>query len=988
MLVMILCIGVSLTVTINDFLNDCDETYTTTALFEYMGAAYPDETVYDPNLDAYYDAFDSSLIEASPCVKQWDSTAVALGYIDGITGKKSPVPYRDSAVIVVRIDGYKDSEEVYSGKIAETLYSYNDTQGLMVYIDSTDIELEMGHYYLIHGEFYQGRTSYMYLRPAPYQNIVAKREGIGGTVNEPIVDITTADGGYDIPSESVFPDIADTYAVVNSSVTVHATDNLEALLPFQQAMLYLIDGRSFTEQDYASGAPVCILSEALAKSVNAGLGDQINLSLAVQKGSTLDESYWAGKGFAYTGTYTVIGLMNTHKDMNNEVFIPKSEALDLSDNHFTYTLGYAELYNDKADRFVREITPLLPDRVRMTVYDQGYAGVVKPLKDVLRVAVLITCICAVVCLAIVFLFGFLFVYRQRDTAKIMRRLGAERRNIFSYFLFGSGCISLAAVIVGTAISIRISGWCMELVRNIVARYATDDLYYSNGNLSMVKTIEFASEIRTDILIFTGGIIFLLTICSCFLFADLCIRLHIHRRRIYSARGGTASRSLHGGPLKYAWLSVKRGQFRTFIPIFVSAFVIILLFQLTYTAAVYDARLEELNESTDIKGHFTDAYGRQTSGLNIDGIAVNDLISSGYLSKISVTKAQNYLYPGKNDTDGGQNEMPQFTFPASSFAMETFLYKLSKGANIAYTNDLYSVPEFYYSSTIITDFYDGYDASVFGQEASVFEQEAEDITFGIVSTAFMKENDVKLGDLILIVTNNIVKVEHAQFRGTTNVLTPMVIRVIGSYVKAGGADNIYCPLRFYMSPSLLSDKASDEDTLRDYSLSSVHFRLTGSEALSGLKDYLYGKGYSEVNKIRNIRSFITIEDKAFLTTKSAMTQRIWYIDRTFPVLYILIELLAGLIPYILIQLRKREIAIMRGQGTSKARTFFNIFIEQLMLNAAGAVPGILVSQVFFGKYGDIGFILTGVFILCWLAGTVISIHQINRCSVQSILKAEE
>lgn len=969
MLVIILCIGVSLTVTIGDFLNECEKNYTTIATFEYMGAAYPNETIFDPALDTAYDTFDSAAITSNPCVKEWDSNDVALGYIGKMPGLNSLAPFQDYAVLLVHLGPYQDSEHLYNCEITEALYSYRDEQGHKLYLDAMGNVLEAGHYYLIHVQFYFGNTAYKYGNLAPFYSKASEEAGFDGSYDKMILDVTTADGGYAIPSDNIFHEIADTYTVINNSVTVHATNNLDALLPFQQGTLYLISGRTFTKQDYTSGTQVCLISEALAKAKSIEIGDTVDLAIATQSGCTISKSYWAGEGFTYNNKYTVVGLVNTQRELKNDIFIPKSDAIDLSANHFQYKLGQAVLYNDKADQFVSEVSPLLQDRIRMTVYDQGYSSVTKPLKDVLRGAVLVTCICAIVCLAVAFLFGFLFVYRQRDVAKNMYRLGAGKRKIYGYFLFGAGCISFTAVIIGTAISIQTASWVMELVRKLAAGYAANDLRYSNGNLSMVKAIVFAPEIKYSILICTGILVFLLTVCSCYIFTGLCISSHKHKHRVNRGRSGTFSRSLHGGPLKYAWLSISRGRSRTFIPILVTAFAILLLFQLTHITENYRAKLDELNKTTDIKGYFTDINGKQTNGLSIDGIAVRDLTSCGYLSEVNVTKEEYYLYLGRVD-NGQLADMSDYKPPTTDFQAESLDYKLNHGSNIIYANDLSSVPEFYFSSKITTDFLQGYDASIFSQEVNPA------LPYCIVSTSFMEENGIKLGDTIRLMVKD----------GRDYMEKDML--VVGDFVRAGIADNIYCQLGAYISPEALFNKASGDRRLNDCTFSSVHFKLKGSENLGNMKDYLDEIGYSEVKKIRQIRSFITIDDKVFLTTQSAMSQRIWYMKRIFPALYLLIELLAGLIPYILIQLRKREIAIMRGQGSSKAITFLNLFIEQAILIVMGVSVGVLVSKVLFIRYSEIGFILTGIFAFCWLSGTFVSIHQINRCSVQSILKAEE
>jgi ABC-type lipoprotein release transport system permease subunit len=967
MVVIILCIGTSLTVTINDFLDECNKSYTTTAVFEYMGADYPDEMGYNPYLDKSYEDFNSEVISSHPAVKQWDSTEIALGYIEGTKRLNYQPPYKQNAVIVVHITNYKEDEGVYKGDIKETLYSYRDTQGLMVYINSNGLELEIGKYYLIHGEFYFGRTSYMYIKSLPFQNSSATLAGFEGAIDRMIEDVSSEGSKYHIPEDSYFRDIAETYSVINNSVTVHATNNLNALLPFQQGSLYLVEGRGFTGQDYLIGAQICLISEELAEVLNAKIGDQLKLSMAIQKGSAKNDSYWAKTGFSVTDSFTIVGLTNLQKDYRQDIFIPKSKDYDLSSNHFTYTLAQAELYNDKADKFIEEITPVLQDRIRMTVYDQGYASTTKSLKDVFIVAVLITTVCALVCVAVLLLFGFLFIYRQRETVTNMHRLGTGRENIFRYFIFGSAFLSFVAVITGVLISNGVIDQCMVLVRHIVSQYTVSDLKYSNSGLSTLKTMEFVPEIRTDTLFLAGGIVFLMAICSCFLFTVLSIKAQSRTRRKIKVRGSVVSSSLYGGPWKYMWLSIIRGQIRTFIPIVVTACGVILLFQLTETMSIYHLKHDELNKSQDISGYFTDIDGKQNSGLNIDRIVVNDIAKSGFVSEISVTKGFYYSFLGVYNSV--ENSRIESEFPITSFGMETLFYKMVNGASAIFTNNLATVPEFYYSSEMQISYAQGYDSSVFSKESGEFP-------YCIVSTEFMEENHIKLGDNIAVLLSD----------GYTKII-PKRMQVIGSYVKAGRLDNIYCQLGDYNTINTLKGDLG-EILFVDATFDSFHFSVTSGEILPDLKAYLSSKGYSQVNKISVFRSFIVIEDKEFLTTKNAMSQRVLYIDRIFPALYLLVELMAVLIPYILIQLRKREIAMMRGQGTSKSITFLNVFLEQSVLIIAGGIVGTLISLLIFMRYNTVGFILTVIFTACWLIGAIISIMQINRCSVQSILKSEE
>ncbi|HPG92139.1 MAG TPA: hypothetical protein PK675_01870, partial [Clostridia bacterium] len=164
--------------------------------------------------------------------------------------------------------------------------------------------------------------------------------------------------------------------------------------------------------------------------------------------------------------------------------------------------------------------------------------------------------------------------------------------------------------------------------------------------------------------------------------------------------------------------------------------------------------------------------------------------------------------------------------------------------------------------------------------------------------------------------------------------------------------------------------------------------TSGGILSEFKSILNEYGYSEVSRLHSKRIFIVLEDREFLNTTSAISQRIWYMNNTFPVIYVLLEFIAGFAPFILVQMRKREIAMMRGQGANPKISFLSIFYEQLFLCLTGAALGIGGYLLVMKTINSLGLILAGLFVVCWLIGTAISINRINHCSVRSILKAEE
>ena len=1047
-----LCIGVSMTASIVGFLRECDEIYTTIAVFEYIGADYPNESQLDPNISLCVDEFDTGAIMRHPAVLGWDENATAFGSVAGKTVYSANPPYKDSCVAVICIMGYNEAQGYYPFVIEEDLADPNpaadDVRVIAALFDSP-IDLEQGHLYL-------ANLSIASHDIVPFVNAAAVLAGVDGSVENMIIDITApdSDSGYIIPDDCLLSRIAETFFVMNAGVTVYATNDAEALLPFHQADLSVIDGRGFTSSEYDNGDKVCLLPQRFAALVDAKVGDTIDLSLAVQAEAPWSQSYWAGTGFAYEDTYTVVGIFNPNDSYRDTIFIPKSGTADLSDNRWSYTLGQATLKNSQADKFYLDIVDKLPQKVRMTIYDQGYAAAAAPLNDVLRIAAVLTIVCFLAALAILALFGYLFIYRQRAIAKTMHRQGAPKRGIYGYFTFGSGCIALLSAAVGAAASVRLSSVIMEIVRRIIADYSAADLHYSNAALSVSKSIEFAPVIAISIFVLTAFALFALAVLSTCIFTAISIRGTISRKRrrktgavdgslrsgtgsrslsgesalravkprkatfrvATSRAAGTSSRSLSGGVWKYAWLSIWRGGYRSAIPIVLCALAAALLMQLTRTTAAYKENYELLVDGTDISGYLSDYRGIWRSGLLLSGTAVNDFYNSGKLSEVSVQKTACYIYNVEPPPPG-----------SSSFVLETFKNKLAGGASFIWTNDLTLAQEFfrYDPADLPVTFMDGFDMSIFTEifkdgEADTAPQSSgrdnyKAVTYrsatgprgyfdaipGIVSADFLDMNDLAYGDIIAV---NITGESDTAYQRRT-------VEIIGSFTKQGLKDNIYVPLAFYrlikegesifdrnerVYYSRYTDipvqyaftEEPEFDYLRQLTFDSVSFKTRGAAGLAEFKDFLYERDYSGVNLLRGERTFVVFEDKTFLAAKSAMSQRMWYMERIYPALYALLEFMAALIPLILIQLRRRELALMRAQGAAKHTAFLSIFWEQVMLCVPGVAIGIAAHAAILGSSAGTGRNLALLFTLLWLLGAAVSAVVLNRGSVRKILKAEE
>ena len=709
-------LGLNVWTSVGAYLDQCEAEYTTIGLFEYMGPEYPDETVYDKGLRDTVDSFDFSLITNNENVQEWDASARAVGYVDGYTRTDTFMPYRQSAVLVVG-DIVPFGDGLYSSIVIEELYSFKDMKDKIIFFDGGDLQFEEGHTYVLNGDYYYGRTAYPYIMIKPFDSAAARAAGIEADETTMVADVTDGDDGWSIDPDSVFYQIAETYRVLNNSVSVYATDAIDSLFAFQQQILYITEGRSFTEQEYDSGARVCVVSEAFAKKRGVAVGSEITLSITVLADSAVYEVYWAGTGFSSEQTYTIVGITNTTTDMSHTVFIPKNGDVDYTLNPIGFSLGQAVLRNDGADAFYSEIVPQLPDRVRLTIYDQGYGTVAKPFQDILRIAIIVTCVTALLCLAVIVMFGYLFVYRQRDVAEIMMQLGAGRGRVCRYFLYGSGLIGLFSTGAGAAVGYSLSGFVSTFVSRIAAGYVISDTRFSNGDLTIAKTVSYVPDIGFTLFVLAAAAILIAALLSCLAFTLRTFKpKNSPRPKRKSIKRVGRSANLSGGAFKYAALSILRGGIRSaVVPVLVLS-AVLFLGQLAQTAQSYEDRLAQIQADTVISGCFTDIRGKQVRDLTLEAFDLNNLNRSGYLTKLNVAKTVPYMYAGRLDESGQIQYSEDYYVPQAqtSFAWETFLDKLQRGSKLVLTNDVESAPEFFYSTSVKTDYMEGYDESILGK----------------------------------------------------------------------------------------------------------------------------------------------------------------------------------------------------------------------------------------------------------------------------------
>lgn len=275
----------------------------------------------------------------------------------------------------------------------------------------------------------------------------------------------------------------------NHILPVTGTCDIGLLMPFYTGEAYLVSGRDFTEEEYAQGEKVCLISEVFARKNGLKIGDQIRLPLLVA-----DHAYSAGIRYSASGgagysflnakgepyevfedsQYTVTGIYGGSAGMleeygmgYQEVLIPgRSVKNSDADNIVSYgpmkgsTTAF-QIENGTIEEYLAKWSQLGIDDVEITFYDRGYTELEANISNMGQIARILITAGMVMILMVLGYFSWIFILRQRERTAVERSLGfAKRHSFFSLFcgifllmLLGSA----AGCTAGSCLAGRLSG---------------------------------------------------------------------------------------------------------------------------------------------------------------------------------------------------------------------------------------------------------------------------------------------------------------------------------------------------------------------------------------------------------------------------------------------------------------------------------------------------------------------------------------------------
>ncbi|HWQ59272.1 MAG TPA: ABC transporter permease [Clostridia bacterium] len=997
-----------------DMLRECDENCTTIVTMEYLGDSYPYEAAYDEGMVNEVAGMDFGAIAENKNVLLWQPTELSIGIAEGFVAHSESMLYTDLCVLVVtKIHQFQENGPYY-GTLVEDLYSYRGySPGRAVYVyddmlEDIDFVPDPNATYVLFGTCTPSGTS-LEVQLTHFNNSMAELSGIDCDAVMPYQEIESLEELH-ADEDNIFLNIADYYNVMSNKLYIYRTESLAELEEFNQNYMRVLSGRLFTSEEAQAGAKLCVISETLANDRELKVGDTLKLRMP-EGSASLPATFFWGQRLTRQEGYTIVGIVSYYEGYQFNVYVPAVPASPQA-VHYIYKLGQATIKNGTADAFLAQIKPLLPARVALSVYDQGYQATADSLFVIKKAAIALSLIAFAVTATVLAFFAYLFTDRQRGTVETMRCFGARKAETRLYLVLGASLIALIAVAAGIFTGTRFAQKLVESAYAFISELQAVDTRYSDGYLGITKGFTPVAALSVPLAVAAGASVFALSLGLCLYYAQRTVagRLITAKARTRGRRTPRRSSTALSGPLRHAVLSIRRGGARSAIVPVLSAAMLLFMTALQATTASYGTARAALYDNTELQGYCATMYGKYSDTLYIENKNAKLLLDSGYLGEITFTSQLNYSFLGISQyADGtpGQAEEPPAT--SDPYVLEDLLNRLRSEPSLVFTNNIESAPEFYFSE-FNGEFLPGWDASSFSRR---------DWTepFCIVSTLFMQNNGIKLGDTIRVYVLFNYPYGYRAMEWEWPTFVALELKVVGSFLREAGQDNIYCPLplgaldpehstlnelEYRLPPLLMGDYRSwtggnlsaltpqqlADVLLDDKYVASFSFTLQDPGELSAFKDYLVEKGFSAPKMRNGLGVFVIVEDSEFNDAVSALSQRIKYLQILYPVLLALVCALGLITGFLVVNSRREDIALMRGMGTPKRRIFATIFGEQFLLLVLGALPAAAAWLALADGTQQLATPGTFAFFVCYALSAAFSTALQNGKSALSILSEKE
>ena len=280
-----------------------------------------------------------------------------------------------------------------------------------------------------------------------------------------------------------YEQIARAYYINSRSFGVMTTNDLTGIPAFHLGNMFIPEGRMITEEEYASGAKVCMISTDLAKLQGWNVGDKIDFSF-YEYNNFVNATIWGSRlspRYTYTdpdhffdnGEYEIVGVYNVRPLTGtsavsasavsvpwNTIYIPEKSLENApaeEDRPVTGALLTIWLENGKIEPFIERMNELGITgakqgdyEARFTFYDQGYSRIQPSLEALSGTAELLLILSSSLLVIAALLLAFFYAQSQKQSIGTMRLLGCSKARAFAAVMLSALIIAVTGALIGAA----------------------------------------------------------------------------------------------------------------------------------------------------------------------------------------------------------------------------------------------------------------------------------------------------------------------------------------------------------------------------------------------------------------------------------------------------------------------------------------------------------------------------------------------------------
>lgn len=332
-----------------------------------------------------------------------------------------------------------------------------------------------------------------------------------------------ADAFFASTPNDVWRTYRDAWQYHNHAMVSIGTERLETVFSFLTGEAVIIEGRSFTEEEYKTGAKVLVISEITAKLSNLHVGDTVPFSQFELPGDTMNfiknsehqnnpriDGFFLDTEYTEPETFTVVGIYRlpmawsegTYAFTTNTVFLPRgaqiadaypklepyreptvfrrsdetvafeNEAVGMIvDGDLLYDDNNLDIYGlylsvELQNGSVEEFQLALEDSPycrQLFVYDQGFETVQENLNELSFSTARLLLIALGGWVLLLLLYLLMYQSAQKKNVGIMRSLGATPGAATSYLVLSGMIVATVGILIGTVLSRVVLGVVQEHV---------------------------------------------------------------------------------------------------------------------------------------------------------------------------------------------------------------------------------------------------------------------------------------------------------------------------------------------------------------------------------------------------------------------------------------------------------------------------------------------------------------------------------------------